>query len=345
MASKIFAEVERVENLSVKDFKMNYLDKCIPVIIENYLSTWPAFNWTLDSVKKKAGHRDVFVRRNTDSDDYKLGQKYNIESMKFEEYITNIQQGNKKANTSYLAVQNIKKTFPELDTDLKVPEYIGKVHGGPFLWVAHQGHYEFCHFDPDDNFLIVISGKKHVRLYECDVENMYPNKLGSKGKTIQSQVNCDYPDLEKFPQFKNVLSYECFIESGEMLFFPAFWWHQVTSVETTISVNIFFGDEGTNSYISKVMKGPQWKSFEYWLLNIIEQNKDKESFKRVLNYLPLSIKNFLLKQWHEIPNDEQLKTLTHAVMDYLGLNELPNTEKTIANHAPSLKIRGLLWRS
>ena len=37
------------------------------------------------------------------------------------------------------------------------------------------------------------------------------------------------------------------------LFIPAFWWHQVTSTEQAISVNIFWGDAGVNSYLSKVM--------------------------------------------------------------------------------------------
>ena len=122
--------------------------------------------------------------------------------MTFSEYISNIEKGNKKAFSSYLAVQNVRKALPELECDIQIPKYIKKLHGGPFLWFAMKGHYEFCHFDPDDNFLIVLSGRKHVRLYPaCYLENLYPNPLGSRGKTIQSNVDCNCPSLDIHPKF------------------------------------------------------------------------------------------------------------------------------------------------
>lgn len=129
-----------------------------------------------------------------------------------------------------------------------------------------------------------------------------------------------------------------------MLFFPAFWWHQVTSTETTISLNIFFGDKGTNAYLTKIMNGNQWPCFKYWLLNIIEQNKGKEQFKKVLQYLPATIEAFLFKHWHEIPTEKQRDRLVETVLEYCGLKQLPPKVDHVKN-APPLKIRGLLWRS
>ena len=202
-------EIKRVASLSVDDFERFYLNGETPVIIENYISEWPASKWTLSSIKSKAGHNKVFVRRNTAQEDYKVGKKYNIESMSFSEYVENIEADNKKAQSSYLAVQNIKIALPELANDVRVPSYVKKLHGGPFLWLARKGHYEFCHFDPDDNFLIVFSGEKHVRLYRADdLDNLYPNPLGSYGRTIQSQVNCDNPDFKKFSNFRSVQEFE-----------------------------------------------------------------------------------------------------------------------------------------
>lgn len=129
-----------------------------------------------------------------------------------------------------------------------------------------------------------------------------------------------------------------------MLFFPAFWWHQVTSTKQTISINIFFGNDGDNAYLSKVMSGDQWQSFKYWLLNIVEQNRTKSQFQGVLQHLDETLINFLLKQWHEIPTTQQVNTLVRTVLDYCGLKEIPTCiEKK--RWAPPLKIRGLLWRS
>ena len=128
-----------------------------------------------------------------------------------------------------------------------------------------------------------------------------------------------------------------------MLYFPAFWWHQVTSLETTISINIFFGNEGRNTYLTKIMNSPQYHSFKYWLINIIEQNRYHQQFTKVLQYLPESLSNFLLKQWHEIPDKGQLEAIVKIALDYLELDNLP--ERTFfTKHPPPLKIRGLLWR-
>lgn len=75
---------------------------------------------------------------------------------------------------------------------------------------------EYCHFDPDDGMLIMIEGRKQVRLFGCDMENMYPNQLGSKGRTVQSQVNCDNPDLELHPKFKHAKCQYTTLLPGEM---------------------------------------------------------------------------------------------------------------------------------
>lgn len=206
-------QVESVSNLSFDEFQANYFSKEKPVLIENGIEDWPARKWTLKSLNEKAGHNTVFVRQNTSVESYRTGKSYSIESMKFSTYIENIEQNNRKAETTYLAVQNIKKALPELEADLQIPVYIEKVHLGPYLWLARQGHYEFCHFDPDDNFLIVLSGQKVVRLYPAaELERLYPNALGSKGKTIQSNVNCDDPDLTEYPKFRDATCYEvCYL--------------------------------------------------------------------------------------------------------------------------------------
>jgi len=336
--------VEELTDLSIEDFETKYLNAEKPVLIKDYAKAWPAMQWTYESLKQRAGHNQVFVRRNTSEECYKTGKKYNIESMKFCDYIENIQAGNKKAYSSYLAVQNMRNALPELQDDIEVPKYIKKLHGGPFLWFAMQGHYEFCHFDPDDNILMVLKGEKRVRLYPAVyLQNLYPNALGSRGRTIQSNVNADNNWKNDFPNFENVKCYECTVKAGDLLYFPAFWWHQVTSVQTTISINIFFGNDGENIYMTKIMNSNQFGSFKYWLLNIIEQNKDHEQFQNVLQHLPDSLKSFLMKQWHEIPTDIQLNQLIQIILHHLKLDCLPAKTK-VSKHPPQLKIRGLLWR-
>ena len=201
-------QIERRQYIEHTEFKVEYLQGGRPLVLTGFANRWPARLWSLANLTEKVGQNVINVRRNTDLVDYRVGQKYNIEKMTFQDYIGNIIKGNKKAKSSYMAVQNMKQTFPQLENDIEIPDFVEKLHGGPFLWIANQGHYEFCHFDPDDNCLIVLNGKKSVKLFGCDMSTMYPNELGSKGRTIQSQVLIDEPDLEKFPNFKCAKCYE-----------------------------------------------------------------------------------------------------------------------------------------
>lgn len=208
MAAKKVQQIERVGTISTEDFLRCHLNPARPVIMENYAKDWPAMSWTWDSLRKRVGENTVHVRRNTSQEDYKVGKKYNVVQSKFSEYLDDLLKGNKRSKNSYLAVQNLNQAFPELLDDIIVPGFVGKLHGGPYMWVATNDHYEFCHFYPDDNILVMISGKKRVRLYGCDLKTMYPNVLGSKGRTIQSQVNCDEPDLKRFGNFAQASCYE-----------------------------------------------------------------------------------------------------------------------------------------
>lgn len=206
--------IPRMDGIDIDTFKREYLQERKPLILTGYAKNWPAFNWTLQNLKEIAGENTINVRRNTNIEDYKVGQKYNIEKMKFGEYIDNIVQNNKKSKSSYMAVQNIKQAFPQLEDQIHIPEFVEKMHAGPFLWIANKGHYEFCHFDPDDNCLVILNGRKKVMLFGSDLNSMYPNKIGSKGKTIQSQVFVDEPDLDRFPNFKHANCFEVGFQFG-----------------------------------------------------------------------------------------------------------------------------------
>ena len=209
--------------------------------------------------------------------------------------------------------------------------------------------------DPDDNILTVIRGRKLVRLYGCDVHAMLPNELGSKGRTIQSRIDCDDPrrsnlDEETFNKFKNTTCRYCVVKEGDILYFPAFWWHQVTSPVLTTSVNWFFGDADFNTFTTKVLKSSQRGSLMYWLFNIIQQNRPFPSFNRLLVHLKGSLQTFLVKQWHEVLTPEQTDEIYNEIIEYFNLKDLveecmKNEAYTLkAKNPPTLRIRGLLMR-
>ena len=69
----------------------------------------------------------------------------------------------------------------------------------------------------------MIEGRKQLRLFGLDcLECMYPNPIGSQGKTIQSQVNLDHPDLNKYPKFKETHCYYCILHPGNIYLYSRY---------------------------------------------------------------------------------------------------------------------------
>ena len=357
---KHIGKLTQIEEIDASDydketFLIKYLRNNKPLVIRNALKKFDCGsayqNWSLDYLNEKCGDNQVYVRRNTMQDGYKTGKAYQVQSITFKSYVSDLIQENERSKNSYLAVQNLRKAFPQIANELKMPDFVEKLHAGPFLWIARGGHYEYTHMDPDDNMLMVLRGQKLVRLYGCDIVSMKPNDLGSKGRTLQSQVNCfsiaqniNESDLARFKETE--CSY-CLLNEGDLLYFPAFWWHQVTSPVQTISVNVFFGDAGDNFYVQKLLTSPQRSAFVYWLLNIVEQNRHYESFAKVLAQFRESLSSFLFKQWHESLSSEQIEVLYNEIVDYFkfDMEKYKLDESKTSKHPPQLKIRGLLWRN
>nr|CAB3258455.1 lysine-specific demethylase 8 [Phallusia mammillata] len=330
--------------LTLEQFEEKFLRPGHPVVLQGVLPNLPLSKWTMEYLSKTVGNNEVNVRGKTDQADYKTGKSYTIRQTTFQEYVDDLKRKTHRGTTSYMAVQNISKTFPQLQEECILPNIIGKIHNSPFLWVGHKGHYEYCHYDPDASMLMMIEGEKQARLFSCsDHENLYPNPLGSKGKTIQSQVDCDNPNMNKFPKFANATCHYCTLHAGDMLFIPAFWWHQITSLTDSVSANAFFGDSGVDKYISRILEPPVYTAFKHWLTNVIEQNRSFASFERTLERLHLCVENLILKQFHEVAQESHIKTLVAEILLFLGLEKLPEF-KGGGKHPPPIKIRGLRWR-
>jgi mannose-6-phosphate isomerase-like protein (cupin superfamily) len=50
----------------------------------------------------------------------------------------------------------------------------------------------------------------------------------------------DYPDLARFPNFKDLKGVEAIVNPGEILYIPMYWWHHVINVEDTVAINFWY---------------------------------------------------------------------------------------------------------
>lgn len=108
---------------------------------------------------------------------------------------------------------------------------------------------------------------------------------------------------------------------------------------------MFYGDPGSNDFITKILELPYRPHFQYWLLNILEQNRQyDQSFSRMLPRLREVLYHFFIKQWHDEASSENLDVIIEFVKDHFGIESLPENIDDNSKFPPVLKIRGLLHR-
>lgn len=90
------------------------------------------------------------------------------------------------------------------------------------------------HFDASHNLACCVAGRRRFTLFPPDqISNLYPGPLEpTPGGQVVTMVDLDAPDLERFPNFKQAqaVGQVAEMEPGDVLFYPAMWWHQVDAL-------------------------------------------------------------------------------------------------------------------
>ncbi|KAK7462532.1 hypothetical protein BaRGS_00038417 [Batillaria attramentaria] len=226
---------------SVEMFNATFFDLQHPVVVTDAIGYWPAFTtrkWSLAYLRDIAGARTVPVEIGSRYTEDDWTQKLMTVNEFIDEYITNPKSDTK----GYLAQHNLFDQISELKDDISVPVYccLGNDEDVDInAWFGPAGTVSPLHQDPKHNFLCQVMGEKYVRLYSPDyTEHMYPHPTKLLDNT--SQVDCENPDLEKFPKFKDAVYLECVLKPGDMLYIPPKHWHFVRSLSVSFSVSFWW---------------------------------------------------------------------------------------------------------
>jgi ribosomal protein L16 Arg81 hydroxylase len=98
------------------------------------------------------------------------------------------------------------------------------------FWFGPAGTVTPLHHDTVLLFHTQIAGSKRWRFISpLDTPKVY-NFNG-----VFSPIDVEKPDLARYPLFEQVRMLEVIVEPGETVFLPLGWWHQVTSLDVSIS--------------------------------------------------------------------------------------------------------------
>ena len=210
-----------------------------PLFITGIFEVFPSLEkWSPDFLENKIG--DSTVKVNTSETNVFVDYHQPLE-INLRDYSKKINSENPNLEKKlYLSALNIDQTFPELKSDIQFDSLLPQEKLGlKWLWYGPKGNTTGLHYDSSDNFFMQLYGKKRWIMSEPNSTfNLHPRSSLSKRPAI-SDFNPLKPDFDKFPKAYKVKFYDLMMSPGTILYIPSFWWHQVESCSTAISVNMW----------------------------------------------------------------------------------------------------------
>ena len=146
------------------------------------------------------------------------------------------------------------------------------LHERTNLWIGDGLTQGKLHFDPHENLLSVVDGAKEFILFPPCSKGMYEGHIRQATLTydferdqfsretleeatsmVMSPVDLDDPSPSRFPLFNPEEAIRVTVERGDVLFLPAWWWHEVHSSPHqgwNVAVNFWFHPVWTKPFPS-----------------------------------------------------------------------------------------------
>lgn len=215
-----------------------------PLIIRGAEALGKMREWTPEFISERLGNREVPVSI-ADADG---GFRYNLdahEGLRYEQMRGSqlAAEFRRTATGRRLSMQQMSITgaLPELCDDLTIPPYVPTaVISDVNLWMASGASNTPLHYDNMNNLFAQLDGRKKFLLFNpSQSELLYPGPLDIRTRHL-SRVDVTAPDRQKFPKFEQAEYWEAVVMPGDLLFIPAFWWHQVSAPDVSVSVNYWW---------------------------------------------------------------------------------------------------------
>jgi len=231
--------VDRRPGLSREEFRDRYYAANRPVLMDGLMSGWRAMTaWTPDYLKAVAGGQTVEVMTGRDADPHyeRYARKHRAE-LRFADYVDMAYSG-RATNDYHMVASNgffqRPGAQPFLADLTAFPEYLRPATDGRqcFLWFGPAGTVTPLHHDTSNILLAQVKGRKRVRLVPAAQWQHVYNSSG-----VFSDVDCERPDLVRYPRFRQATVIDLVVEPGEVLFVPVGWWHHVRALDVSMTIS------------------------------------------------------------------------------------------------------------
>jgi hypothetical protein len=231
-----------VDSITPEEFKTEFYDTNMPVVIRNLSHDWPAYTkWNWSYFKELVGDQKVPIYNNVKSDAYTPVNKAD-DYKTFGEYIDMISHGPAGWR---IFLFNIFDHAPQLINDFTWPEHLmkGFVKKYPMLFTGGATSITHLHFDIDLSHILhtQFGGRKRVLLFPFEEQyKLYrkPFEVLSLADFSNYYMQDGGPDYDKFPALKLAHGVEATLEHGDTLFMPDGWWHHMEYLESGFAMSL-----------------------------------------------------------------------------------------------------------
>ncbi len=232
-----YRTVDKRADLSDAEFAARYVRGCRPVVLTGHTHDWPAMRkWSPDDLKRRFGHLDVDIQAERTADaNYEQNKLLLTKRVRLSSFVDQVVHGG-ATNDYYLTANNELLRRPEfaplLDDIGSLPPLCDRsqLKERSSFWFGPAGTVTPLHHDKLMLFHTQVVGRKRWRF----VSPLEWSRVYNR-RNVFSDVDLERPDPGRFPAFEQATLLEVVVEPGETLFLPLGWWHQVASLDVSLS--------------------------------------------------------------------------------------------------------------
>jgi cupin-like protein len=230
-------------------FQREVVHTCRPVVIRGLVTDWPIVKAARESpraVKDYLAPFDAGTPVEVFSGDPSIRGKYyyntGLQGFNFERHMMPLTQAMEcilqaaerpDGRSIYVGSVPTGTCLPGFSTSNPTP--LAATTNGPRIWLGTAAHIA-SHYDTSDNLACVIAGRRRFTLYSPElIGRLYVGPLDNTmaGAPVSLAASAPVRSDQQFPLFEEIrdqaLSVE--LETGDALYLPKLWWHQVESTD------------------------------------------------------------------------------------------------------------------
>lgn len=232
-----YAQVEKRSDVPLDEFMQRYVWGSRPLVLKGLAADWPAMRrWSPQDLKERFGHLDVQIQAERSADPkYEQNKLNHQRQVRLADFVDQVLSGG-ATNDYYLTANNEALRRPEFAPLL---DDIGTLHPvcnraelpqRSSFWFGPAGTVTPLHHDTLMLMHTQIVGRKRWRFISpLETPRLY------NFYDVYSPIDIDAPDYARYPDFREVKVLETIVEPGETVFLPLGWWHQVSSLDVSLS--------------------------------------------------------------------------------------------------------------